>query len=69
LLKSPDLSRNIDGSPDRKKTLSCMMNVPKVANWKSLKFVVKYCVRGAKTVRQIPCAFKNSYQSKSSLIN
>lgn len=43
LLKNPDSSKSKDGSLDKKKTLSCIMKVPKVGNWKSDKWVTIYC--------------------------
>lgn len=44
LLSHPALSRYMKGSPAKKKTLSWIKKLPRHANWKSLKCVIKYCI-------------------------
>lgn len=45
----PNLSITMNGSPERKNTLSWMTKLPMDASWKSVKLVIRYCVNQQRT--------------------
>lgn len=54
LLRNPALSRNINGSPDKKKTLSWRKKLPREASWKSLNRVIRYFWIGSTLYQKNP---------------